>query len=131
MTKSFSFPAGQPIPVLELPDDCNKAVFISQKPLKKFYENASKHGGSTEEYARLIGHLCYGNKEFSRKLAKHILKGVNAISTDEILPYLALMKAFLLVDDELSDQRAEWIFGVADLVIRTAGYGLYNQSQGP
>lgn len=64
-------------------------------------------------------------------MAKHILKGVNAISADEILPFLALMKAYLLVDDELFDQRTEWIFGVADLVIRTTGYGLYNQSQGP
>lgn len=126
MTKSFSFPENQPIPTLSLPDICNKAIFISQKPLKKFYENASKHGGATEEYARLVGHLCYRNKEFSRKLAKHILKGVNAITADEILPFLTLMKAFLLVDDELFDQRTEWIFGLPDLIIRTASYGLYN-----
>ena len=114
-----------------MPDDCNRAIFISQKPLKKFYENASKHGGATEEYARLICHLSYRNKEFSRKSAKHILKGVNAITADDILPFLTLMKAFLLIEDELSDQRTEWIFGVPDLVIRTSGYGLYNQSQGP
>ena len=52
-------------------------------------------------------------------MAKHILKGVNAISADEIHPYLTIMKAYLLIEDEYFDQRMEWIFGVPNLVIRT------------
>jgi hypothetical protein len=64
-------------------------------------------------------------------LGKHILKGVNAISADEILPFLTLMKAYLLVEDEYFVQRMEWIFGLPDLVIRTSSYQMYNQNQGP
>lgn len=35
------------------------------------------------------------------------------------------MKAYLSIEDEHFDQRVEWIFGVADLVIRTTTQQLY------
>jgi len=38
------------------------------------------------------------------------------------------MKQYLSVDDEHFDQRMEWIFGVADLVVKTNTYSMYNQA---
>jgi hypothetical protein len=37
------------------------------------------------------------------------------------------MKHYLLIDDEYFEQRLEWIFGVADLVVKTSNYAMYNQ----
>lgn len=79
LTDSYEFYDTDTLPLLELPEDCNKAVFIFQKWSKKFYENASRQGYQPKEYAKLIAHLCYKNYTFSRKIAKHILKGVNSI----------------------------------------------------
>jgi hypothetical protein len=60
-------------------------------------------------------------------MAKHILKGTNVSAAEEIAPFLELMKQYLTVEDEYFDLRMEWIFGVADLVIKTNNYPMYNQ----
>jgi hypothetical protein len=39
---------------------------------------------------------------------------------------LELMKQYLSIRDEYFDLRMEWIFGVADLVVRTTSYQIYN-----
>jgi hypothetical protein len=110
-----------------LPDDCVQALFINVKLFKTFYENASKQGYESEEFARFAGHVCYKNREFSRKIAKHILKGTNVGIAEEISPFLELMKQYLAIEDEYYELRVEWIFGVSDLVIRTNNYPAYNQ----
>lgn len=73
-----------------------------------------------------MAHVSYKNKEFSRKMAKHILKGTNKSTAEEIGPFLELMKQFLTVDDEFAEQRMEWIFGIADQVVKTNSYQMYN-----
>lgn len=65
--------------------------------------------------------------EFSRKIAKHILKGTNSCISDDIYAYLELMKAFLSVEDEYFHLRIEWIFGIADLIVKSNNYQVYNQ----
>lgn len=107
---------------LYLPRDCLKAIFLNIKTFKQFYVNASKHGYALEEYARLVSHVCYKNKEYSRKIAKHIIKGTNRSNAEELGPYLELMKQFLGVQDEYATLRMEWVFGVADFVVRSSGY---------
>jgi hypothetical protein len=59
-------------------------------------------------------------------MAKHILKGTNKSTAEEIGPYLELMKKYLTIDDEFFNLRLEWIFGIADLVVKSAGYSMYN-----
>ena len=59
-------------------------------------------------------------------MAKHILKGTNGSNAEELGPFLELMKQFLSVDDEFSSLRMEWIFGVADFVVRSAGYQVFH-----
>ena len=100
---------------------------MQAKQFKIFYENVSKHGYEMEEFAKCTAHLSYKNKEYSKKLAKHILKGVNNTQADEIAPFLELMKQYLSIRDEYFDLRLEWIFGVSDLVVRTTSYQAYNQ----
>ena len=75
-----------------------------------------------EEFAKCTAHLCYRNREYSKKLAKHILKGVNNTQADEIAPFLELMKQYLSIKDVYFELRLEWIFGVSDLVVRTTSY---------
>ena len=111
---------------LTLPEDCMKALFLHFKPMKLFYANASKHGFEKEEYAKMAAHLCYKNKEFSRKMAKHILKGTNKSTAEEIGPFLELMKQYLTIDDEFYGLRLEWIFGIADFVVKSASYQMFN-----
>ena len=108
--------------VLVLPEDCLKSLFMHVKSFKLFYANASKHGFESLEYAKFVAHVCFKNEEFSRKMAKHILKGTNKSTADEIGPYLQLMKHYLTIDDDLFNLRLEWIFGIADLVVKSASY---------
>jgi hypothetical protein len=78
--------------LLPLSNEDNKSVFIQSKTFKIFYENVSKHGYEMEEFAKCAAHLCFKNKEYSKKLGKHILKGVNNTQADDIAPFLELMK---------------------------------------
>lgn len=110
-----------------LPEDCAKSLFIHLKQFKLFYLNASKHGYESEEFAKFVAHVCYQNKEFSKKMAKHILKGTNKSTAEEIGPFLELMKQYLTIDDDYFQQRMEWIFGVADQVVKSNSYQMYNQ----
>lgn len=77
---------------LLLPEDCLKSLFIHLKQFKLFYSNASKHGYESEEFAKFVAHISYKNKELSKKMAKHILKGTNKSTAEEIGPFLELMK---------------------------------------
>ena len=90
-----------------LPQDCLNALFLKIKQFKPFYLNASKNGWKIEEFAKTVAHICYKNKEFSRKMGKHILKGTNKSTQDELLFFLAIMRAYLNIDDELFDMRME------------------------
>ena len=51
-------------------------------------------------------------------MGKHILKGTNKSTTDELVFFLAIMKAYLSIDDDLFDLRMEWVFGIADPIIK-------------
>jgi hypothetical protein len=93
--------------------------------MKLFYNNASERGYVKEEYAKMVAHICYMNKDFSHKIAKHILKGTNKSTAEEIGPFLELLKNFLTVDDIYFDVRMEWIFGVADFCVKNPSYTIY------
>mmetsp|Transcript_21776 Transcript_21776/g.33651 ORF Transcript_21776/g.33651 Transcript_21776/m.33651 type:complete len:99 (-) Transcript_21776:1589-1885(-) len=97
-----------------------RGLFVANKTFKVFYENLSRHGYESEEYSTMIAHLCFRNKEFSKKMAKHILKGTN--TSDESQPFLQVMKQYFLVEDQFSEMRIEWIFGIAEVVIKANTY---------
>jgi hypothetical protein len=90
--------------------------------LKNFLQNVTKNGYSIYDFSNFIAHLCFKNKEYSYKIAKHILKGTNTSGADELQPFLLIMKEFLIIDDELRDLRIEWIFGIPSMVIKQNTY---------
>jgi hypothetical protein len=108
-----------------LPQDCTNALFLKIKQFKPFYLNASKNGWKIDDFSRTVAHICYKNKDYSKKMAKHILKGTNKSTTEELINFLELMKSFLSVDDEYFDLRMEWIFGIADPIVKTQSYQVY------
>lgn len=85
-------------------------------------QNVTKNGYSISDFSHFIAHLCFKNKEYSYKIAKHILKGTNSSGADELQPFLLIMKEFLIINDELSDLRIEWIFGVPSMVMKQNNY---------
>jgi len=54
----------------------------------------------------------YGNYNFSKKISKRVLIGVNKASSDEIEPYLHAVVSILHVNDWFVQHRFEWILGI-------------------
>ncbi len=70
----------------ELPPLSDEDIFMLNQ--KAFYAKNYKSCYEREEFGRLTAHLSYGNYEFSRRICKKILVGINKASSDEIEPYL-------------------------------------------
>jgi len=70
-----------------------------EKRVKEFYTIVLKHSSESQHVAWLIGHLCWGNYEASRRLGKVILKGLNSTNEMEIRPYIDCMKVYLSLSD--------------------------------
>ena len=70
------------------------------KRSKDFYNIALKNTQESGHVAWLIGHLCWGNFEISRRFAKLILKGLNSINELEVKPYVECMKIFMALNDQ-------------------------------
>lgn len=114
---------------LKLSTDCLKALFLKSKALKTFHENITKHGFEIAEYAMFLAHLCHSNKDYSKKIAKLILKGIHQGASDELAPILLIMKKYLSIEDDLKEQRCEWIFGIANLIVKqNNSYQMYSSS---
>ena len=102
---------------------------MAEKKYKLFYDNVTKHGFESLEFSRMVAHLCFKNKEYSSKIARQVLKGVNTTQADELAPVLEIWKQFLGIDDEYFYLRVEWIFGVSNIMVRSGGYqSVYNQA---
>jgi hypothetical protein len=67
---------GQDLEIV-LSDQCLQALFMAEKKYKLFYDNVTKHGFESVEFSRMVAHLCFKNKEYSSKIARQVLKGVN------------------------------------------------------
>ena len=63
----------------------------------------------------MIAHICYENKNYSRKIAKICLRGV--CSKDEIHQVIAILKWYLSIDDSLFMQRITWVLGYSEVCI--------------
>ena len=71
-----------------------------------------KGGVCCQNLGCLIGHISYNNYEFSNRIAKKILVGINKCNGDEIRPYLEVLEPFLSLIDSFTRQRHEWILGI-------------------
>ena len=76
-----------------------------------------------------LSHLCHQNKEYSKQIAKLILKGIHQGASDELAPILHIMKKYLSIEDDLKELRCEWIFGIANLIVKQGhSYQVYNNT---
>ena len=73
----------------------------------------------------MLSHLCFENKKYSLRIAKYILKGTNTSGSEELGPFLEIMKQFLILKDSLTIFRLELIFGISNFVIKTQPYTQY------
>jgi len=55
-------------------------------------ENITKNTYEIQELAKMLAHLCFENKEYSLRIAKYILKGTNTSGSEELGPFLEIMK---------------------------------------
>jgi len=78
----------------------NRAFALIDKRSKDFFNIALKNTQESQNIAQLIGHLCYGNYEVSRRFGKIILKGLNNINEMEVKPFVTCMIVYLSLEDE-------------------------------
>ena len=72
--------------------ECLKGIFYKTKESKTFLKNItiSTYGG--EDLAKMLAHLCFENKDYSLRIAKHILKGKKNCKFEELGTFLEIMK---------------------------------------
>ena len=73
---------------------------MCDKRSKDFYSVALKNTQESKSVATLIGHLCWGNYEASRRFGKLILKGLNNTDELEVKPFVDCMMIYLSLDDQ-------------------------------
>lgn len=88
---------------LYLDPECLRALFMSEKRSQVFWENVLQYSPGTEgieDICRTMAHLCFRNYDFSKKIAKIILFGLQKTSVDDIRPFGIALRQFLLIPDE-------------------------------
>jgi len=83
---------------------------------KHFASKAIKDAFEADEVGKLIAHWSYKNKETSELFARVLLKGINETDYEEVAPFLAALRHFLSLKDDLQGFRLEWLLGIPLLV---------------
>ena len=83
-------------------------------------EISLKEGVQTEELGKMIAHICYRYRKFSKKVAKMLLHGISRNDYEKIKSYLDVVSQIALVKDELQRSRLEWMFGFGSLISHTS-----------
>ena len=66
-----------------------------------FMNRVLKEGMQCEEFGKALAHFCYKNNDFSKKVAKLVLKGISKNDYDKIKNYLDVVTQVALIKDEL------------------------------
>lgn len=67
--------------------------------IPELYIKAIKYGYETKELGLLVAHMAFNNLEFSKKIAKKLLTGINRANGDDIEPCLNVLEPYLLLND--------------------------------
>ena len=73
---------------------------IEMLMLKQFYSKALKYGFTCALVGLLIAHISFLNYDFSKKIGKKLLTGINKCNGDDIRPYLDALEPYLFLNDE-------------------------------
>jgi flagellar biosynthesis chaperone FliJ len=60
-----------------------------------------KDGYECEEFGKALTHLCYKNEDFSRNIAKLLIKGVSKNEFNKVKHYLDVVTQVFLIRDYL------------------------------
>jgi len=71
---------------------------------------------NNKAFANQITKLCTNNYKTSKKVAKVFLSAFNQANAEKVSLYLKALKKFLLIDDDLKQQKLEWIFGFSQVL---------------
>ncbi len=63
--------------------------------LPAFYLKALKFNFFNLSIGGLLGHVCFENYDFSHKMGKKLLVGLNKCNADDVRPYLDLIEPYL------------------------------------
>ncbi|CDW78148.1 ubiquitin carboxyl-terminal hydrolase family protein [Stylonychia lemnae] len=107
----------------ELPPLSDEDIFMLNQ--KAFWSKNMKAGYQRVEFGRLIAQMSFFNLQFSRKVAKRLVIGLNKASADEVEPYLYVVQSLLLLNDPYKQFRLEWILGIPQLKVDKTM--IYNQ----
>jgi len=67
--------------------------------MKQVYAKVFSYSYMNVNIGVLLAHMCFENKEFSAKMGKLILVGINKSNADEIRPYLDALLQYLSIQD--------------------------------
>lgn len=79
------------------PEDI-RSLFITDKRSKVFWELCLQYVGNNEaihDLSKTMAHLCFRNYDFSRKIAKILVHGLNKTSADGVKPFAIAMSYFI------------------------------------
>ena len=101
-----------------------KSLVLTDKRCKDFFNIALKNTQESRSVAAMVGHLCWGNYEISRRFGKLILKGLNNTNEMEVKPYVECMATYLSLTDQYQEVRVEWLMGIASwcMIRAQSGY---------
>jgi len=88
------------------------------KQIKKWLEVLMRDEGTTADINILIGHLCWKNLEFSKRVGKIILKACNSNQYKDLEAPLTYAKTYLGLQDEFQTNRMEWLLGFPDFATK-------------
>jgi hypothetical protein len=102
-----------------------RSLMMIDKRSKEFFTSALKYTMEQVQVAELIGHLCWFNHAFSRKIGKAILHGLNNVTIEELKPFIVVMEVYLTVQDMWQELRIEWLFGINSIKMHRPQYHAY------
>ncbi len=80
-------------------------------------------GGKLEQVGKLLVHLCYGSRKFSKKTCKLLLQSLGSYEAGVLAQCVEVVRDLLSLEDEFQELRIEWLLGYCQPVDRTQ-YGL-------
>ena len=79
--------------------------------------------GKMEQISKMISKLCFQCKPYSKRICILILRAINELDYNKIIPYLPLLSEILQIPDSIQALRIEWILGYHAPILK-AQFGL-------
>ena len=82
-----------------------------------------RNGGKLEQVGKLLVHLSFANRKFSKRCCKLMLQSLNSYDATVLGQCIEVMRDLLGIEDEVQELRTEWLLGYCQPIDRPQ-YGL-------